>query len=154
MDRPLKLLPSSSSETAVPLKPLAGLVCTGLAVVSALLICAPDPMIKGWGMGLLESSGIEAPLLWFLVLDAPDLWHVLIFALLTISLLVAMPTKPRLCLTTALLLSVFLEAAQVFIPSRTAGVVDLLYNLAGVCLAFVAFRFFRPLARVIGVPRV
>jgi glycopeptide antibiotics resistance protein len=48
-----------------------------------------------------------------------------------------------------MLLGVFLEAAQMIVPGRTAGFGDLLYNLAGASLAFFLFKALRPLLKAI-----
>ena len=136
-----------TQQTTLSLKPLAVCVCAGMAVIIALLCCAPDPMVKDWGIDLLMALEVEAPLVWFLVLDSPDLWHVFVFGMLTLGLLITVPGRPHLCVNTAMLLGVFLEAAQLFVPSRTAGFGDLLYNLAGVSLAFFLFQALRPLFR-------
>jgi hypothetical protein len=138
-----------ATESAVTLKPLAVCMCAGMAVIIALLCCAPDPMVKDWGIGLLLALEVEAPVVWLLVLDSPDLWHVAVFAALTLGLLVTIPGRPHLCVNTAMLLGVFLEAAQMFVPGRTAGFIDLLYNLAGASLAFFLFKALRPLLKAI-----
>jgi len=141
----MKAIASFPSETTLSLKLLAVFMCTGMAVIIALLCCAPEAMVKDWGIGLLTALEVEAPIVWFLVLDSPDLWHVFLFGMLTLGLLIAIPRRPYLCVNTAMLLGVFLEAAQVFVPSRTAGFGDLLYNLAGVSLAFFLFKAIKPL---------
>jgi len=130
---------------AIALNPLAGFVCSGVAVVIALLCGAPEDMVKGWGIDLLLALRVDAPAVWILVLDSPDLWHVGVFAALTTALLVTVPGRPRLCLHTAVLLGVFLEFVQIFVPGREAGFGDLLYNLAGVGLGFFVCIFFRKL---------
>jgi hypothetical protein len=127
------------SENAITLKPLAYFLCTGIAVGIALLCCAPEFMVKDWGTGLLLALKVEAPVVWVLVLDSPNLWHVMVFAALTLGLLLAIPGRPHLCVNMAMLLGVFLELAQVFVPSRDAGLADLLYNLAGASGAFFVF---------------
>jgi hypothetical protein len=128
-----------AAPNASSLNPLAGLVCTGVAVVIALLCGAPEGMVQGWGVGLLLALRVDAPAVWRLVLNSPDLWHVGVFAVLTVVLLIAAPSRPRLCVHTALLLGVFLELVQIFVPGREAGLGDFIYNLAGVSLAFFAY---------------
>jgi len=145
----MKAIAAFPSETTLSLKPLAVLMCTGMAVIIALLCCAPESMVKDWGVNLLLALEVEAPVVWFLVLDSPDLWHVIVFGMLTLGLLIAIPGRPHLCVNTAMLLGVFLEAAQMFVPSRTAGFGDLLYNLAGVSLAFFLFQALKPLFKSI-----
>ena len=135
----------SAPPNAIALNPLAGFVCTGVAVVIALLCGAPESMVKKWGVDLLLALRVDAPAVWILVLDSPDLWHVGVFAVLTTALLVTVPGRPRLCLHTAMLLGVFLELAQIFVPGREAGFADLLYNLAGVGLGFFVSILFRKL---------
>ena len=134
---------TAPTQATLSLKPLAVCMCAGMAVIIALLCCAPDPMVKDWGVNLLLALEVEAPLVWFLVLDSPDLWHVLVFAALTLGLLITIPGRPHLCVNTAMLLGVFLEAAQVFVPSRTAGFGDLLYNLAGASGAYLGLSALR-----------
>lgn len=128
---------TAPTQATLSLNPLAVFMCAGMAVIIALLCCAPDPMVKDWGVNLLLALEVESPLVWFLVLDSPDFWHVFVFAALTLGLLIAIPGRPHLCVNTAMLLGVFLEAAQVFVPSRTAGFSDLLYNLAGASSAYL-----------------
>lgn len=143
----MKAFASSPSVPALRLNPLIGLACAGLAVAAALLFCAPDAMVKDLGIDLLLTLDVEAPVVWFLVLDSPDFWHVMVFAALALGLLIAIPARLRLGVNIALFLGVFLEAAQVFVPSRTASLADLLYNLAGVGVGVFFYFVLSPLFR-------
>jgi len=134
----MKITAAAPAEHPLALNPLAGLACTGVAVVIALLCGAPEGMVQGWGIDLLLALRVETPAVWRLVLDSPNLWHVGIFAVLTAGLLVTVPGRPRLCVHTAMLLGIFLEFVQIFVPGREAGFADLLCNLTGVSLAFLA----------------
>ena len=102
-------------------------------------------MVKGWGIDLLMAFDVQAPVVWILVLNSPNLWHVGVFAVLTTGLLIAVPGRPHLCVHLAMLLGVFLELAQIFVPGREAGLADLVYNLAGVSASFFGFVAFQRL---------
>ena len=130
------------------MKPIAGFVCTGLAAGIALLCCAPDAMVKGWGIDLLMAFDVQAPVVWILVLNSPNLWHVGVFAVLTTGLLIAVPGRPHLCVHLAMLLGVFLELAQIFVPGREAGFADIVYNIAGASLAFFVFQSFKLISKI------
>ena len=116
---------SLTARYEIPLRPLAGMACFATACAIVLLCCAPEPVVKDWGMGLLEVLGIDAPLVWALVLDAPKLWHVIVYAALTLTLCVALPGRPGRCFAMALALGAALELAQAFTATRSARLTDL-----------------------------
>lgn len=130
---------SAAAPRALPLRHLAGIACLATALAIVVLCCAPESVVKDWGMGLLDILGIDAPLVWALVLDAPKLWHVAVYAALTLALLTALPGRPGRCFAIALALGAALELAQAFTATRSARFTDLLYNLAGIGLAFVVY---------------
>jgi VanZ family protein len=136
----MKPAATTQNFAALPVRPLAGLACTGITVLTALLVCAPEPFIKAWSTGLVQALGIQAPAARDLVLDAPKLWHILLFGLLTLALLRALPGRLALAALTTMAFGTALELAQVFIPTRTARPTDLLFNLAGVLLALLLFK--------------
>ncbi len=135
----MKITAAAPVQHPIALNPLAGFVCTGVAVVIALLCGAPEGMLKTWGVDLLLALKVDTPTVWRLVLDSPNLWHMGMFAVLTTGLLIAVPGRSRLCVHTAVLLGVFLELVQIVVPSREASLGDMLFNLAGVSLAFFAY---------------
>ena len=115
----------------------------GVLILLAAIITlsfSSGPAVKQHGEMLLRVLGTDSPVIRRWVLSSPQLWHVVLYALLTLAFATALPARPWRAALLALAVAALLEAAQVFVPTREAHFSDFLFSTAGVCGAAAAWR--------------
>ena len=118
------------------MKLLKWLVTVGLLVVIAALSCASKATVNQWGRATLDAFGAETPAVRQWVMNSPHLWHVALYSLLTFGLMLTLDEPKWRGPLLALAAAALLETAQMFIPSRQAGLVDFIFSAAGVAGMF------------------
>lgn len=109
------------------------LIFLGLVALS----CNTDPTVAGWLEEGLNVFGMNTPQLRTWIVHHPKLWHVLyyyVFCSVSISLV---HRSWWLAPLLVFAIGVVLEITQIFVPTRSARLPDLMFNLAGILLAVV-----------------
>ena len=118
------------------MKSLKWLVTVGLLMVMVALSCASEATVDQWGQTLLKGLGGDYPAVRQWVMNSPRLWHVALYSLLTFGLMLILDEPKWRGPLLALAAAALLETAQMFIPSRQAGLVDFIFSAAGVAGMF------------------
>ena len=114
------------------MKLLKWLINIVLLTIIVALSCASEATVNQWGNTLLNIFGTSSPAVRQWVMNSPNLWHVVLYSLLTAGLMLTLPEKRWRGALLALAVAALLEMAQLFIPSREASLPDFLFSAAGV----------------------
>ena len=119
--------------------PVAGVGCFCLATAISIFSCLADPEVVRWCNTLFDVVGLQSKSARLWILNAPNLWHVILYGFLAFGLMLMLPNRSFLAGSLAMAFGTVLEAVQWFVPTRSVNLTDLLYNLLGIWAAWLVF---------------
>jgi hypothetical protein len=140
--------PLASCGSSRWVKPLAGVISLIVGGLILLLSCLPDPEVVKWGNHLFDAMGWGNPDIRQWIFNSPKLGHVFFYGGLAFALMQVFPSKRIVAVLITLVFGAVLEFLQQYVPTRSVNASDLLYNVAGICVALLVFEGTRHLPKL------